>query len=298
MRAWVAGILLLSAAQARADDTPPADSIAGAKKDLAAVKSLSNPTLAAPSLPTLDMKDIGPAPGARFEAPSLIPVPDTTFDPTKKQDKAGTGNWLVDAMDKSDRSQQRGRDGSRRADTGAAKGTDRMGAPDDREAPGASDERGSEADRADEKEPAQRVVNPLDAFMSGWVSARDHDLLVPKAGADGGLGSDAPAAGAETIPGLDAETPGADGFLQGPSAGGWQESRPEANPFVAAFAPQAPAALHFFSGPEESVFEPAGLGALPAPSAGARGAEPERSFIPDFALPTDDDKYFKQLKKF
>ena len=101
-------LLVLLAAAARADDAPApaADSDRlCAKKDIAEIKSSLAQPEAAGALPTLDMKDLGPVPGAARPdaAPLLSPEKDPSLDPAKK--KAGTGNWLVDAMDKNTSSQ-------------------------------------------------------------------------------------------------------------------------------------------------------------------------------------------------
>src|SRR5580698_1163648 len=102
MRTAAAVILALAVASARAGDAPAADadSIAAAKRDFDSIKASTASPVAGTSLPTIDMKEIGPTPGApAIEAPTPLPTDkDLSLDPTKK--KSGTGNWLVDAMDK------------------------------------------------------------------------------------------------------------------------------------------------------------------------------------------------------
>src|SRR5580658_5936940 len=102
MRA-AAVVLILVVAQARADDAPAqgADSIAAAKKDFAEIKSSAIAPDTNVAMPSLNMKDLGQAPlGAAPSAP--VPLPsdkDASLDPANKA--SATGNWLVDAMDKS-----------------------------------------------------------------------------------------------------------------------------------------------------------------------------------------------------
>src|SRR5580698_9713419 len=102
MRTAAAVILALAVASARAGDAPAADadSIAAAKRDFDSIKASTASPVAGTSLPTIDMKEIGPTPGApALEAPTPLPTDkDLSLDPTKK--KSGTGNWLVDAMEK------------------------------------------------------------------------------------------------------------------------------------------------------------------------------------------------------
>jgi len=297
MRASVA-LLLAIAAAARAGDppAPAADSIADAKKDLAIIKAPAGQQESGAVLPTLDMKDVSPGPGGvRPEAPALlVPERDGALDPAKK--KEGTGNWLVDAMDKkSDRpgsSKARDKDDLLKADADPLRG--------DKDASMLEDAREKDATPG----PSEPVYNPLDSFMGGWVSARDHDLLLPSAKGDGlsvaGIGQ----AHADTLPGLDLGTGGApaDGLFSAPEGAGPGDVRAGSNPYLAALdlslGPQAKG----FLGPEGQGANPFGLPDLSSgvSSIGAapRPADTERTFVPDFALPPDDDKYFRQMKKF
>ena len=151
MRARAALLLLflLAAPLARAGDPPPADPIASAKKDFATIKSPSGPSdTGSSALPTLDMKDLGPSPGTRPDAPVPLVDPDASLDPSKKKAKQGTGNWLVDAMDKKDDRQRgsRGRDDLQKGDRDLLAGDDE------------SSDKG-ERDPQDRRIPARRVGN-------------------------------------------------------------------------------------------------------------------------------------------
>ncbi len=297
MRGSAALLFAMLAAAARAGDPPPpaADSIADAKKDLAAIKAVGQQETGS-ALPTLDMKDVSPGPGGiRPEASALMtPDKESLIDPSKK--KEGTGNWLVDAMDKkSDRSpgsKSRDKDDLLKVELDPLRG--------DKDAASLEDTR----DKAGPKEPAEPVYNPLDSFMGGWVSARDHDLLLPSSKGDG-----LPAAGLERahgdlLPGLDVGPGGSagEGLFSAPEGAAPGDSRAGSNPYLAVLdlapAPQVKA----FLSPEGSGSNPFGLpdlsSGVSSVGAAAKPADNERSFVPEFALPPDDDKYFKQMKRF
>jgi hypothetical protein len=300
----VAGILLLAllAAPARGADPPPAasDSISDAKKDFAAIKAPSSQTEAG-ALPAMDMKDLGPVPGAATAEPSLLlnPEKDPSLDPTKK--KTGTGNWLVDAMDKNTSTQgsrSKEKDEILKGDPDLIK-ADEKGVRLERDPLALDDAR----DRERPKGPAEPVYNPLDAFMSGWVSARDHDLLLTSTKGEGLAGADLGKVHADALPGADAGQPGALSDLlaapMDPTALG--DSR-GSNPYLGSLDLIPAAPMKSFAAPDGAAFNPTGFQDAPRGMSSA-GVDPKpidisRNFIPDFAQPADDDKYFKQLKKF
>jgi len=298
MRASAAIILLLAVAAARADDAPAAapDSIAAAKKDFAQIRGTTVAPDASASLPTLDMKDLGPSPGAPA-APTPLPTEkDPSLDPTKKTQ--GTGNWLVDAMDKNNGRSQTAKPGDERA-----KGDLDLALDPDKADPGGAKDAASGAEPRDApgpKEPAERVYNPLDSFMGSWVSARDHDLLVP---ASKGEGAE-PAPHSDVPGGPDLVPSGSlvDMLLPAPDTASWADSRPDANPFIAPADPESAPAVRFFTGADAAGFSPFALTGA-ASGAGSQGpafqpADSGRTYLPDFAQPSDDDKYFKQMKRF
>jgi hypothetical protein len=238
---------------------------------------------------------VSPGPcGARPEAPALMtPDKEAALDPSKK--KEGTGNWLVDAMDKkSDRSpgsKSRDKDDLLKGDLDPLRG--------DKDAASLEDSR----DKAGPKEQAEPVYNPLDSFMSGWVSARDHDLLLPSAKGDGLPSPGLERTHGDLLPGLDIGPGGAaEGLFAAPEGAASGDSRAGSNPYLAALdlapAPQVKA----FLSPEGLGSNPFGLpdlsSGVSSMGAAAKPADNERSFVPDFAQPPDDDKYFKQMKRF
>jgi hypothetical protein len=304
MRFGCALPLVLALAVARAGDASEAapDSISSAKKDLAAVKALGTPAESpVASLPSVDMKAVGPGPGGvRIDAPAPLPADDeATADPSKRKEKGATGNWLVDAMDKKTDKERSasGRDALSKVDRDLAlRNGERAATREELESPGAPESAG----RAGPKESNASVYNPLDAFMAGWVSARDRELLLPARG-DGAAGGEfararpgspqdgGPALGDFTIEGL----------LSTGELGIAAEARAESNPYLSSADLAEAPSPRMFSGPEAS--GPVGPEGRAAPAwfgseAGALDAP--RTFVPDFAHPSDDDKYFKQMKKF
>jgi hypothetical protein len=291
--------LLGSAAWAADPPAPPPDSIAVAKKDLAAMKSPVGQDESS-NLPAMDMKDLGPVPGAGRPEASLAAdgQRDPSLDPAKR--KAGTGNWLVDAMDLNT---------SAKASKGKDKDDILKGDPDLIRA----DEKGVRLEkdplaiddgreRELPKENGEKVYNPLDAFMSGWVSARDRELLLTPSN-DGPAGGASARSRVDQLPGLEAAPPPAGDFTLSPvDPAAFDDTKPVANPYLAVFDALPVPMARPASFPGSSDFDPAGLQefsrgpVFPGPEV----APPEaaRSVIPDFAQPSDDDKYFKQLKKF
>jgi len=302
----LSGLLLLAvlAPAVRADDAAaqPADSIAAAKKDFAAIKAPVNPADTAGTLPALDLKDVGPLPGAARPDLSMLPNTerDATLGPSRKK-PGTTGNWLVDAMDKNTSTQasrSKEKDDVLRGDPDLIR-ADEKGVHLEKD-PLSLDE-GREKEKA--KEPMEAVYNPLDAFMSGWVSARDRDLLLTTSKGEGLPGADLGKAHADPLPGLEAGQPAAAAELaiQQVDPASFDDAR-GANPYVGALDLPLEAPMRAFMAPDASGFAPAELQdvarGISSSGVEARPIDTTRSFIPEFALPDDDDKYFKQMKKF
>lgn len=295
-------ILFPLALAARGADAPASDtdSIAAAKKDLAAIKAPAGQQDAPSGLPSLDLKDIGPVPGSQPDAPSLVPSEkDSGLDPSKK--KKGTGNWLVDAMEKNvDRSQEsrsREKDDILKGDPDLLRGDAKPDPFDDKDPKSLDAARG----KAASKEAVDSVSNPLDSFMSGWISARDHDLLLPSSTGGGAAGGERFKVRAETLAGLDGAASGSAASLLPPLDSADLSEAHGPNPYMALLdvAPAQP--THSFAAPELPGLVPE---ALPDVSHGlSSGVDPRpvdssRGAVPDFAQPGDDGKYFKQMKRF
>jgi hypothetical protein len=296
-RSWGVFLLLCAASAAgAADPAEPADSITAAKKDLAAIKALGSPSDAGATLPSLDLKTISPGPDCgHAEALPAARTPEVDpSDPSAKKEKGATGNWLVDAMDK-------------KADRKASPG-DRESLARDELDPVRESERSSDradgtrdnAERAVSGEASAHAYNPLDAYMSGWVSARDHDLLVPVSHAgvsELAEGSKPKADGALPLA-LGESDFSAEALLSGPEPARWSAPLEESNPYLAALNQEPAVTVKAFVSPE---IPDLGLGlrpATPSQASDAGSIEAPKSLIPDFAQPADDDKYFKQMKRF
>lgn len=290
----VRGFLLLAAAvaSARASDppAPASDPISAAKRDFAAIKAQVAPQEPSSGLAAIDARDDGQAtPGA----PSP-PYPSLRSAPEAPGTRGGTGNWLVDAMEKgTDRAQASpGGVDSARGDLELLRDT---GGPESRE--GRDTRQPGAADSAASRAPAGDAFNPLDAFMEGWVSAQDRELLLPAKRGEGLPGGER----AGTLPGLDFGP-------QGASRGGAPASRDAAladsdsraaNPYVADLDP---APLKALAPPDPAGFAPLLLPDLsrgmspPALDSGLFDAPKPPG--PDFMQPAEDDKYFRQMKRF
>jgi len=274
-------------ASARAGDPPaPAgDSIAAAKKDLASIKSAASRVEPVPGIPGIDVKDDGPAPGgARAEAPALLPAgARPAADPSGKN--GGAGNWLVDAMEqRPDHPQSApGKEVLIWGDKGAKPAE-----------PG---------DKAASRALAESAYNPLDAFMNGWISAQDRELLLPPARAENPMGADQAGSRAETLPGIDLAPRGASGGgVLAARGAGPADLKAAANPYIADLNLMSTAPMKPFSAADLPGMAPLGpldlsRGNLPA-GADPKSLDGSKSLIPEFAQPPDDDKYFKQIKRF
>lgn len=289
MRALGFLLLAAAAASARASDppAPASDPIAAAKADFAAIKPQAGAQEPASVLPSINASDDGQGSSGVRAGASGPSYPSARSAPDPSGRKEGTGNWLVDAMEK-------GPDRSKAAPGGMETARGELDLLRDAGGPDAKDARPPEAG---ERAAAREAFNPLDAFMEGWVSAQDRELLLPaKRGEGRAVGE-----GAGTLPGFDLGP-------QGASRGGAQPSRdmvlaePDsgaANPYVTGLDPAPMKALSL---PDTPGFAPLLLPDLsgrmfpPALDSGLLGAP--KLPVPDFAQPADDDKYFRQMKRF
>jgi hypothetical protein len=138
-------------------------------------------------------------------------------------------------------------------------------------------------------------LNPLSRFMVGWMTAQDYALLRPGMGV--GAVADTVARGDPSLPVLSSNPRGADFGGKDSESGvigmnykSGAPAAPRENPFLQSLVlPAQP------SGPAMLPPAPAGT-----PRAFVPPAEPPsaRPVTPDFARPSDDAKYFKQLKRF
>jgi hypothetical protein len=284
------GILLLAlgATAAWAGDPPaaPGDPIAAARRDFASIKSLATPAEPGAGLAGATVKADGAGEDAAPSAPPSVGGP-----PGRKE---GTGNWLVDAMEQRPDQPRApgGMDALIRADLDLLKAA---GRPDEAKHPQAGE-------RSAPGALAGPVYNPLDAFMSGWVSPQDRELLLQGRG-ENPLGAAQGATRAQPLPGLDlGRTDAPAGGVPGPRDASPFDPRPSANPYVADLSPEPVAPARTLSSPDMPGFAPLELPDLShgmsATGLGAKPADTARPLAPNFAQPADDDKFFKQMKRF
>lgn len=256
-----------------------------AKQDLKTLPAMRNESertgLRLPSIAT---------PGPVNDVATPPPVSRHTGGAAAETEKAkASGNWLVDAMMKEEArtsGRKAGRDGDDRA------GTDR----DDVKDPLTDTRRTAEADRGAlgtrDRDTALVVDNPLAPFMADWISKRDQALLLPKAVPSlgdprEGLGAQAGPVGEPTtitFPGLEARPDAATGAALRPT--------PE-NPFLQAVLPPEKPAPAAAPAPAPS---PIGNDRTLAPPEPARESRPPPPI--DLSKPSQDAKYFPQLKRF
>lgn len=314
------GCLLWLAASAPAADGPapaaPGDSISAAKREFDSIKALRDPALPAPSKGTLPNLQV---PELHTTTPDAARrVKQKQAEAAAKAKKSGTGNWLVDAMEKDARTQagnrgsasdgagRRTRDSRSEAASEDSLETDAEGrsllAAD--EAVSGLDatrgERRTERERVDER---PNVVNPLTSFLGSWMTPQDYALLRPGLD-DSGRRNDVPAGAGGSA--------GGGGLAGGESTAqlAFLESRPASpanppvreNPFLQALEFPASPTGSSLSAPSPTFTLPE-MSAAPAaapllPATAVAPTHPPKSTVPDFAKPALEEKYFKQLKRF
>jgi len=292
MRAASTVWLLVATAVAFAEDrpAPPAgksappeeDAIVGAKRQFEALKAApGGPAQAAAHMPSFATPDF--TPGA--------PAPHT---PAARAEAAATArkksaNWLVDAMAEKGKKIP-GRDGR----NGTQDGDDINGAV---ESPSGEREPGEKA-RAAPRKSFEPGLNPLDHYLATWMTPQDLALLRPVMRSDpSGLpdrmdfGLASPNAAA---PGT--SPAGAVGLLlSGPAASG-ASAAPRDNPFLQSLTPPAQ--------PGGTLLPPLARGPAAPPPASSLMAPPPnpppapKSVTPGFVKPREDEKYYKQMKRF
>lgn len=259
-------------------------------------------------LPKLTMPEL------RAAAPEVLPWGTKQGN---KPDAAGkqSANWLVDGVMKDERrandAARKGKDRGGRSDRGErADPTERsvrtLDAKDTDVAQSENTEPRGEGEVEREKEMGE-VANPLNRYLGEWLTSRDYAMLKPSL-EDG-------AADGRTTVGLDpriAATLGPNslttamqttGSAMGESAtaiDAVRQAPPRENPFLDALHPVAnakPASAVPLPAPSAASVAPPIISSTVGPNSPPLIAPPQ-SKIPDFAKPAQDEKYFKQLKRF
>ncbi len=270
---------------------PADDAIASAKRDFDAVKSTNRSSVEGlPGLPAAN----APEASAPMSAPQPMPARMGTVPENKP------ANWLVDAMMK-----KSGKDGEKPADEKL---------PDAKSA-GKLDLLAQVRDATPAKSAAipenEKLAktsgpefNPLTPFMAAWMTPQDFTLLKPTGGSAAAPEAIAHSAAPAANPSVESNLSmvdkggGADGL--GFSHAASPPAAPMENPFLQTVASPPPGAFSL-SLPPSSVITPTGVSATPTTMNAFTpppDLAPPKSNLPDFVKPADDEKYFKQLKRF
>ena len=304
-------------------------SILAAKRDLEAIKAVQDARLApALSVPSQRLA----VPELRTES-AVAPPPALRM---VKPETTGN-NWLIDGMAQTERARRENRNLPRSTDASrgsvqtssdrdldgrepAAVGSDSWGdrnaidsrdpfdsrTPRDSRGAASAERNDASSLRAGDERSVPGVSNPLTQFLGDWMTPQDFALLRPsleKASLGGSVRSgDA----GFSLPGatdfavdssLKREIPG--GFTAATSLPSREPARE--NPFLATLNPTA------FSSPARVAPPPAppsigpfpGAGTPVGPTPGSTAVTaPARPSVPEFPKPLQDEKYFKQLKRF
>lgn len=236
------------------------------------------PSVAAPS-PATDL----PAPRAPVQRSGAS---------TENAQSGETGNWLVDAMMKDEgrptRGNRRGtnaRDGSQPSDTDSINTVQNpnLGQGAQREPALATRERAA----------ALEAGNPLTPFMAGWISQRDQALLLPKDAANSGFGVETSRASGGPDQALTITFRGVES-RNDQAAGRATAQRAADNPFLEAL--QTPAGPAPAASPTPTLPTFGNLAPALTPPEPARETRPPPPI--DLSKPSQDSKYFPQLKRF
>ena len=285
--AWTIS-LLLGAAVALADDkpTPPAEKtappaeegIAVAKREFDAVKSQrgarESTKLELTGLAAPEIQVGGPAPQA-------LPSASEASLAAKKK----SANWLVDAMAEADKRKSI-------SDARDKKPDDRV-TDKDADAFSTARQEPREANKS-----IEHAGNPLDRYMASWMSPHDFSLLRPVLAGD--TTNFLSGRNETTLAGLDAglgDTTHADslGLLPGGGPTTGIPAPPRENPFLQNLAPSPQTSLRLLPSAMDPTNATNSTSSLLAP---AVQPPPSRPLTPDFVKPRNDEKYYKQMKRF
>lgn len=308
----VLGAFALGLGGARAADAPGGraddDPLAAAKKDFEKAKAeRASGGQGKAGLPRIDLPEL-PTP--------LITSPAASNSQRKKQaglPEKKSANWLLEAMEKPETREARTKgDTARGARDSLSDAANTETASEANADPlqalareSARDTRAETKERAEANEPrrTEPAPNPLARYMGDWMTPQDYALLKPvvdgarpgeaptttNSGASGS-GSGAPAVGITSA--LPGDFAGA-GDMRGASRGGFTAPSAQENPYLQLLnTPQSAPA------PVTPIAPVVATASPPPASPPPPTMETAKSRIPDFAKPLDDQKHFKQLKRF
>lgn len=281
---------------AAATATAPREGIAEAKKDFDSIKSVRDAALLPNSrMPTVSVPEL-----SLPTAPSAIGTSKAKPDPRE----AKSANWLVDAMKQSSSTSssrlQDSRSGNRnsRSPSRDRDVTDEKG--DGRNlTESENDAARIEQDRRDQREEdvtAAVAANPLNDFLGTWITPRDYALLKPGLTPnDSGLGAKASAL-PSSISGTSVAGRLAELTRVGSASAAIAIPPSRENPYLQSLKTELPSAMPPTRRPIDVA--PIASPPRPPPVIVPSPVPPSQSKIPEFAKPTTDERYFKQLKRF
>lgn len=273
-----------------AQPAPAEDAITATKRDFDSIK-------ATPESATQTKSDL-----SRFGLPELHVSPGEfrprnppkALTPEKK-----SANWLVDAMQKKSDLRtdlRKEQPGGREAEHSLLDGQEADDAAQGE--PKRSTTRAeAEAMFQRERKEIDPTLNPLNRFLSDWMTPQDYALLKPglqgsRAGESSGPRSEAPVSPfAGELSGI--VTPDITTGMAGTNKPAFVAPTPQENPYLQIFS--VPTSL---PSTPVSPITPATSPRINAPVTSVPTGTPAPGRIPDFAKPATDDKYFKPLKRF
>ncbi len=230
-----------------------------------------------------------PSPAADLPAPR--PPAQRSGTNVENAQNGDTGNWLVDAMMKGEARQTgSGRRGTNARDGSQANDTESTG-------PGRnpSGSQGTEREPAlatRERAAALAAGNPLTPFMADWISQRDHALLLPKDSTTLGVGAET--AGLKGGPDQPLTVTFGGGDRRTDQAASPTDRSKAENPFLRAL--QAPSSLAPAVSPTPALPTIGNVTPAMTPPEPAREIRPPPPI--DLSKPSQDSKYYPQLKRF
>lgn len=265
-----------------------AHAIADAKRDFEGIKSARDAALLPKgALPRISLPELkGPIPTPPVGTKTVAPAAESK-----------TSNWLVDAMEKQDTARDTaGRDlrpGNRRSKSGS---TGSVFSRDEGDTQKTDEGRGEreEGDRP-------KVINPLERYLDDWMTPQDYALLKPGLVESSLLTGSRGNSARFSTPEPAGSPGGLDRFTFGGLPSGSPVVLPQPrrdNPFLQ--SDKVPLSVTAPVGGSMTLARPP----VPIPVAVSNGSAPPpppapaQTKIPEFAKPSTDEKYFKQLNRF
>jgi hypothetical protein len=273
---------------------PENDAISATKRGFETINSSRDPTL----------QQKGDVP--RFTVPEMPATSGSSWTPPKANTpEKKSANWLVDAMEKPADERKRATRGQGEHELDRARdaiGRTSVDAMKDEMKP-RPDAEPSEGRDNERKSTTTVVANPLNHYLGEWMTPQDYSLLKPglaqsaiagPGGRDSTLLPTIQIPGGKLLPGMDTTS----GLMSTPAPLLGHPPTSKANPYLEPLnAPMVMNAQPVYALPVPILPSPpkTSLNAVAPPPP---VVEPAKSKVPEFAKPAQDEKYFKQLKRF